>query len=97
MTERMDDWNPPESWKRITCIVMICTGHQNKESIVIAKCSLNTVKTIKHELENCNGDSQIVFRRKQYNRRFDGVCSAEFLAFFSERVSGLIQMPTWSC
>ena len=28
MTERMDDWNPPESWKRITCIMMIHAGHQ---------------------------------------------------------------------
>ena len=30
-TTRMDDWNPPESWKRIVCIMMIRAGHQNKE------------------------------------------------------------------
>lgn len=30
MTTRTDDWNPPESWKGITCIMMIHAGHQNK-------------------------------------------------------------------
>ena len=29
MTERMDDWIPPESWKRITCIMMIHAGERN--------------------------------------------------------------------
>ena len=55
MTERMDDFNPPESWKRITCIMTIHASHQNKEITVAAQCSLNTVKTIRHELENCDG------------------------------------------
>ena len=62
----MDDWYPPESWKRITCIMMICAGHQKKEIMVAAQCSLNTVKTIRHELENCNGDYETVARRKQH-------------------------------
>ena len=52
MKERMDDWNEPESWKRITCIMMIHAGHKNKEIMAAAQCSLNTVKTIRQELEN---------------------------------------------
>ena len=27
MTERMDDWNPPKTWKRITCIMIIHASH----------------------------------------------------------------------
>ena len=53
MTERMDDWNQPESWKSITCVMMIHAGHQKKEITVAAQCSLNTVRAIRHELENC--------------------------------------------
>ena len=56
ITARMNDWNPPESWKRITCIMMIHTGHQNKEIMFTAQCFLNTVKTIWNEVEGCNGD-----------------------------------------
>ncbi|KAL1116511.1 hypothetical protein AAG570_004983 [Ranatra chinensis] len=67
MTERMDSWNPPESWKRITCIMM------------------NTVKTIRHELESCNGDYEDAARRKIPSRRSDCVRTAEFLANLQER------------
>ena len=45
MTARMNDWKPPESWKRITSIMMIHAS-QNKEIMFAAQCSLNTVKTI---------------------------------------------------
>ena len=51
MTARMDDWNPPEPWKKIACIMMICAGHQNKEIMLAAQCSLNTVKTIRNKVE----------------------------------------------
>ena len=78
MKERMDDWNPTESWKRITCIMMIHAGHQNKEIMVAAQCSLNTVKTIRHELENCDGDYEAVARRKIHSRRSD--CDGEYEA-----------------
>ena len=40
----MNDWNRPESWKTITCIMIICAGHQNKEIYFAAQCSLNTGK-----------------------------------------------------
>ena len=56
MTERMDDWNPPESNERIPCIMMIHVGHQHKEITVAAQCSLYTVETIGHVLENSDGD-----------------------------------------
>ena len=79
MTERMDDWIPPESWKIIACIMMIHAGHQYMEIMVAAQCSLNTVRTIRHELENCHGDYEAVARRKRHSRRSDYVCTAEFL------------------
>ena len=79
MTERVGDWNPPESRKRIKCIMMIHAGHQNKEIMVAAQYSLNTIKTIRHELENCDGDYEAVARRKQQNGRSDCIRTAEFL------------------
>ena len=79
MTERMDDWNPPESWKRITCFVMIHAGHKNKEIMAAAQCTLNTVMTIRNELENFDGDYEAVARRKQHSRRSDCVLTVEFL------------------
>ena len=79
MTERMDDWNQPESWKRITCIMMIHAGHLNNEIMVAAQCSMNTVITIRHELEYCDGEYEAVAGRKQHNRRSDCVRTAEFL------------------
>ena len=71
MTERIDDWNPLESWKGISYIMMIHAGHQDKEITDTAQCSLNAVKTIRHELWNCDGDYETVTRRKQHNRRYD--------------------------
>ena len=81
MTERMNDWKTPESWKRITCIAMIHAGHKNKEITVAAQCSLKTVRTIRHEMENCDEDYEAVARRKQHNRRSD--CDGDY-----EAVSG---------
>ncbi|KAL1131345.1 hypothetical protein AAG570_010963 [Ranatra chinensis] len=85
MSERTDSWNSPESWKRITCI-MIRAGHQNKDIMTAAQCSLTTVKTIKHELETCNGDYEDVARRKILSRRSDCVRTAGFLADLQEQV-----------
>ena len=79
MTERMDDGNPPESWKIITCVMMIHAGHYDKEITVAAQCAMNTVETIRHELENYDGDYEAVAGRKQHNRRSDCVHTAEFL------------------
>ena len=86
MTERIDDWNPPESWKRITCIMMIHAGHLNNEIMVAAQCSMNTVITIRHELENCDGEYETVAGRKQHNRRSDCVCTTEFLKNLQKKV-----------
>ncbi|KAL1130494.1 hypothetical protein AAG570_011742 [Ranatra chinensis] len=86
MSERMASWNPPESWKRITCIMMIRAGHQNKDIMTAAQCSLNTVKTMGHELETCNGDYEDVARRKIPSRRSDWVRTAEFHANLQEKV-----------
>ncbi|KAL1124803.1 hypothetical protein AAG570_001424 [Ranatra chinensis] len=86
MLERVDWWNPPESWKRITCIMMIRAGHRNKDIMTAAQCSLNTVKTIRHELETCNGDYEDVARRKIPSTRSDCVRTAELLANLQEQV-----------
>ncbi|KAL1122690.1 hypothetical protein AAG570_003017 [Ranatra chinensis] len=83
MSERMDSWNPFDSWKRITCIMMIRAGYQNKD--IMTQCSLNTVKTIRHELETCNGDYGDVARRKIPSRRSDCVRTAEFLTNLQEQ------------
>ena len=58
--------------------MMIHTGQQNKEIMVAAQCSLNTVKTIRHEMENCDGDYKAVARRRQHNRRSD--CDGDYEA-----------------
>ena len=63
----MDDWNPPESWKKITCIMMIRAGHQNKDIMTAAQCSIS------HKLETCNEDYEVVARRKIYNRQSKNV------------------------
>ena len=58
--------------------MMVHAGHQNKEITVAAQCSLNTVKTIRHELENSDGDYEAVARRKQHIRRSD--CDGDYEA-----------------
>ena len=54
--------------------------------MVAAQCSLNTVKTIRHELENCDGDYAAVAGRKQHTRRPDLVCTAESLKNMQKKV-----------
>ena len=36
MKETIDDWNPSDSWERMTCIMMIHASQQNKEIMVAA-------------------------------------------------------------
>ena len=59
--------------------MMIHAGHQNMEIMVAAQCYLNTVKAIRHYLENFDANYVAVARRKQHNRRSDCVHTAEFL------------------
>ena len=65
---------------------MIHAGHQNKEIMVAAQCSLNTVEIIRHGQENCDGDYEAVDRRKQHNRRLDCVHTVEFLKNLHKKV-----------
>lgn len=55
----------------------IRAGHQNKEIIAAAQYSLNTIKTIRHGIENCNGNYEA--KRKEHSRRSDCVRKAEFI------------------
>ncbi|KAL1116267.1 hypothetical protein AAG570_005762 [Ranatra chinensis] len=66
--------------------MMIRAGHRNKDIMTATQCSLNTVKTIRHELEYCTGDYEDVARRKIPSRRSDCVGTAEFLANLQEQV-----------
>ena len=66
--------------------MMIHACHQNKEITVAAQCSLNTVKIINHELENCDEDYETVARRKQHSRRSDCVRTSEFLKNLLKKV-----------
>ena len=66
--------------------MMIHAGHQNNEITVAAQCSMNTVKTIRHKQENCDGDYGAVARRKQHCRRSDCVRTAEFLENLQKKV-----------
>ena len=65
---------------------MIRAGHRNKDIMTAAQCSLNIVKTIRHELESCNGDYEAVAKRKIHNRRSDCVRTTKFLEDRQERV-----------
>ena len=64
---------------------MIRARHGNKEIMVASQCSLNTAKTIRQEVENCNGD-EAVARRKQHNRQLDCARTAEFLENLQKKV-----------
>ena len=66
--------------------MMIHAGHMNKEIMFAAQCSLNTVKTIRNEVEGCNGDYEAVATKKQHKRRSDSACSAEFLETLKQKV-----------
>lgn len=50
--------------EKITFIMVIHARHQNKGIIVPTQWSLSTVKTIRYEMENCNGDYEAVAVRK---------------------------------
>lgn len=86
MTARIDDRKSSEYWKTITCIMMICASHQNKEILAAAQYSRNTTKTIRHEVENCNEDYKAVARRKKHNRQSNCVRKAEFIKILQKKV-----------
>ena len=47
---------------------------------------MNTVRTIRHELENCDGHYEAVARRRQHNRRSDCIRTAEFVKNLQKKV-----------
>lgn len=86
MAARMDVWKAPEMWKRITCIMMIRAGHPNPAIKDAAQCSLNTVKTIRNEVETCNGDYEAVASRKEHKKRSDCARTPEFKENLQKKV-----------
>ncbi|QQP33106.1 Uncharacterized protein FKW44_024358 [Caligus rogercresseyi] len=51
-----DNFNPPESWKRVTAVMMIRAGCKDMEVMKTACVARNTVKSIRSELEESNND-----------------------------------------
>ena len=82
----MNDWNLPEYWKRVTCIMMISAGFDNRDIVAAAQCSLNTVKTVQEELEECEGDVESVASRKPHRKRWDVARSPEFVKELQKKV-----------
>ena len=60
----MESWKPSEYWKRIACIMMIRAGHSNADITTAAQCSVNTVKTVRCDMESCNEEYESVARRR---------------------------------
>ena len=87
----MESWKRSEYWKRITCIMMIRAGHSNADITTAAQCSVNTVKTVRRDMEGCNEDYESVASRKERYRRSDCIRTAEFIQELQEKV---IQDPS---
>ncbi|QQP53556.1 Uncharacterized protein FKW44_006071 [Caligus rogercresseyi] len=60
-----DNFNPPESWKRVTAVMMIRAGCKDMEIMKTACVARNTVKSIRSELEESNYDYEKVVERKR--------------------------------
>ena len=65
-----DNFNPPESWKRITAVMMIRAGCKDMEIMKTVCVARNTVKSIRSELEESNNDYEKVVERKKGEKTF---------------------------
>ena len=87
MSSSVNMWNPSELYKRVTCVMMVRAGHTNAEIRKAAMCSLNTVKTIRVQLEECDEVVDSVIVRKQHSRRSDCVRTDAFLVGLQQRAT----------
>nr|CDS31344.1 hypothetical protein HmN_000348600 [Hymenolepis microstoma] len=84
---RMDNWNSPESWKRIRATIKVrrlLTLLSSHPPSLSQHCEIDPVRTGK-----CNGVSEAtVPRRKQYNERCDlvGLIQPSFEEIYCVRV-----------
>ena len=67
----MDNWNPPEYWKKVTWIMLIRAGFDDRDTVAAALCPLNTLKTVREELEKCEGTWESVTCQRQLRKRLD--------------------------
>ncbi|QQP49659.1 Uncharacterized protein FKW44_010409 [Caligus rogercresseyi] len=74
-----DNFNPPESWKRTTSVMMIRAGFKDKDIMKTACVARNTVKTIRSELEESNNEYEKVVERMKGKRRSDSLRTPEFV------------------
>ncbi|QQP50608.1 Uncharacterized protein FKW44_011657 [Caligus rogercresseyi] len=65
ITIASDNFNPPESWKCVTAVMMIRAGCKDMEIMKTACVARNTVKSIRSELEESNNDYEKVVREKR--------------------------------
>lgn len=89
----MEDWKQSECWSRAAYIMMVLAGHQNG----VAQCSVSTVKTVRCDVDGCNGDMKRIARRKGHSRRFDHVHPPNFTQQLINSVLGSIQMTMRIC
>ena len=89
-----DNFNPPESWKHITAVMMIRAGCKDMEIMKTACVARNTVKSIRSELEESNSEYKKVVERKKGKRRSDSLRTPEFVEKLQKKVQ---ENPSKSC
>lgn len=72
--------------KRITCLSMIRAGCEITTIITAVHCFLNTVKTIRREMDSCNGDYDAEAFRKEHSRRSHCLCTLEIIQQLQEKM-----------
>ncbi|QQP54659.1 Uncharacterized protein FKW44_007563, partial [Caligus rogercresseyi] len=82
-----DNFNPLESWKRVTAVMMIRAGCKDMEIMKTACVARNTLKSIKSELEESNNDYEKVVERKKGKRRSDSLRTPEFVEKLQKKLA----------
>lgn len=49
----------------------IHAGCQDANNMTVAQYSVNTAKSVRHEMDHCNGVYKVVISRKRHSRRLD--------------------------
>ena len=82
----MKNGKTSEYWKRVTCIMMVPAGYQNADIIVAVQLFMDTVKAVRHDMNSCNRDIDVVVSRKGYSRRFNCIYKPEFIQQLQNQV-----------
>ena len=68
--------------------MMIRAGHPNADITTAAQCSLNTVKAVRHDMEDCNEDYESVAMAsgKEHRRCSDCIQTTKFVKQLQDKV-----------